>query len=82
VKLTVFELLTARFWRDRTSSLMGLLGRRLQGQGSDPCADFEVDPLLTFLAGHLAGPRAMTPSCRRGDRAQLTAPTSTHGGTS
>ena len=70
VKLSVFELLTARFW----SQDLKLRELWEQARGDHPLiAHFDVDPYYVLMAIALAGGK--TPSCKRGDVLNLTAGT-------
>lgn len=72
VKLSVFELLTARFWSQ------DLKRRELweQARSDHPLnAHFDVDPYYVVMAIALVGGK--TPSCKRGDVLNLTAETVT-----
>ena len=72
VKLSVFELLTARFW----SHDLKLRELWEQARGDHPLiAYFDVDPYYVLMAIALAGGK--TPSCKRGDVLNLTAATVT-----
>ncbi len=70
VKLSVFELLTARFWSQDL---------KLRELWEQACSDhpliahFDVDPYYVLMAIALAGGK--TPSCKRGDVLNLTAGT-------
>ena len=68
VKLTVFELLTARFWSQsvRLRELWDEARKRYA-----TIEDFEVDPYYVLQAVSLASRHA--PSCKRGDVLKLTA---------
>ena len=68
VKLTVFELLTARFWPQNVK----LRALWQEAQDRDPIlTDFEVDPYYVLQGISLVARK--TPSCRRGDVLNLTA---------
>lgn len=68
VKLSVFELLTARFW----SQDLKLRELWEQARSDHPLiAHFDVDPYYVLMAIALAGGK--TPSCKRGDVLNLTA---------
>jgi hypothetical protein len=68
VKLSVFELLTARFW----SQDLKLRELWAQARSDHPLiAHFDVDPYYVLMAIALAGGK--TPSCKRGDVLNLTA---------
>lgn len=68
VKLSVFELLTARFW-PQNINLRALWDK---AQGDHPIiADFGLDPYYLLQAIALASRKA--PSCKRGDVLNLTA---------
>lgn len=68
VKLSVFELLTARFW-PQSINLRALWDK---AQADHPViADFEVDPYYVLQGIALASRKA--PSCKRGDVLNLTA---------
>ena len=70
VKLSVFELLTARFW----SQDLKLRELWEQARSDHPLiAHFDVDPYYVLMAIALAGGK--TPSCKRGDVLNLTAGT-------
>lgn len=70
VKLSVFELLTARFW-SRDFKLRELWE---QARNDHPLiAHFDVDPYYVLMAIALVGGK--TPSCKRGDVLNLTAET-------
>lgn len=70
VKLSVFELLTARFW----SQDLNLRELWEQARSDHPLiAHFDVDPYYVLMAIALAGGK--TPSCKRGDVLNLTAGT-------
>jgi len=70
VKLSVFELLTARFW----SQDLKLRELWEQARSDQPLiAHFDVDPYYVLMAIALAGGK--TPSCKRGDVLNLTAET-------
>ena len=70
VKLSVFELLTARFW----SQDLKLRDLWEQARSDHPLiAHFDVDPYYVLMAIALAGGK--TPSCKRGDVLNLTAGT-------
>jgi len=72
VKLSVFELLTARFW----SHDLKLRDLWEQASSDHPLiAHFDVDPYYVLMAIALAGGK--TPSCKRGDVLNLTAATVT-----
>jgi hypothetical protein len=72
VKLSVFELLTARFW----SQDLKLRELWEQALSDHPLiAHFDVDPYYVLMAIALAGGK--TPSCKRGDVLNLTANTVT-----
>jgi hypothetical protein len=72
VKLSVFELLTARFW----SQDLKLRELWEQARSDHPLiAHFDVDPYYVLMAIALAGGK--TPSCKRGDVLNLTAVTVT-----
>ena len=72
VKLSVFELLTARFW----SQDLKLRELWQQACSDHPLiAHFDVDPYYVLMAIALAGGK--TPSCKRGDVLNLTAATVT-----
>jgi hypothetical protein len=68
VKLSVFELLTARFWARDTN--LRALWEQARGKHSI-IEDFEVDPYYLLQAISLAGRKA--PSCKRGDVLNLEA---------
>ena len=70
MKLSVFELLTARFW----SQDLKLRELWEQARSDHPLiAHFDVDPYYVLMAIALAGGK--TPSCKRGDVLNLTAGT-------
>jgi hypothetical protein len=69
VKLSVFELLTARFW-PQDVNLRALWDKALAEH--PVIADFDVDPYYVLQGISLACRTA--PSCRRGDVLDLTAP--------
>jgi hypothetical protein len=72
VRLSVFELLTARFW----SQDIKLRELWEQACSNHPLiAHFDVDPYYVLMAIALAG--GNTPSCKRGDVLNLTASTLT-----
>jgi hypothetical protein len=72
VKLSVFELLTARFW----SQDLKLRELWEQARSDHPLiAHFDVDPYYVLMAIALASGK--TPSCKRGDVLNLTAVTVT-----
>ncbi|MBI4601537.1 MAG: DUF262 domain-containing protein [Planctomycetes bacterium] len=68
VKLSVFELLTARFWQ-QTINLRALWDKALTDH--PVIADFEVDPYYVLQGISLASRKA--PSCKRGDVLNLAA---------
>lgn len=70
VKLTVFELLTARFWPQNISlrELWDAAQKRLSG-GQPIIKEFEVDPYYILQAIALASRKS--PSCRRSDVLEL-----------
>lgn len=68
VKLSVFELLTARFW-PRKINLRTLWDKA--GQEHPIISEFEVDPYYILQSIALASRKA--PSCKRGDVLNLTA---------
>jgi hypothetical protein len=67
VKLSVFELLTARFWPKKIN-LRELWDSALATH--QIIGDFEIDPYYVLQAISLAGSR--TPTCKRGDVLNLT----------
>ena len=68
VKLSVFELLTARFW-PQNINLRGLWEQALADYPL--ISDFDIDPYYVMQAIALASRK--TPSCRRGDVLDLSA---------
>ncbi|MBP7777878.1 MAG: DUF262 domain-containing protein [Acidobacteria bacterium] len=69
VKLSVFELLTARFWTDD----LNLREKWDAAKAAHPCFDnFELDPYYVLQAVSLVAP-GRAPSCKRGAVLNLTA---------